>query len=140
MIGFLLDTNVVSDLRKTRPNPGLTGWVASVDERSLYLSVLTIAELRRGITIQTDAKKRRALETWVVSELIPRFSGQTLVFDLDVAQLWGRIEGQARLGTGKLPVIDSQLAATALHHGLTLVTNNEKDFSRTGVVIINPWT
>jgi predicted nucleic acid-binding protein len=117
MIGFLLDTNVVSDLRKIRANSGLIGWVASVDERSLFLSVLTIAELRIGITIQADAKKRRALETWVVSQLIPRFSGQILVFDLDVAQLWGRIEGQARLGAGKLPVIDSQLAATALHHG-----------------------
>jgi predicted nucleic acid-binding protein len=140
MIGFLLDINVVSDLRKIRPNPGLVAWVASVDEESLFLSVLTIAELRIGITIQADTKKRLALETWLVSELIPRFDGQVLVFDLDVAQLWGCIEGQARLGSGKLPVIDSQLAATALHHGLTLVTNNEKDFSRTGVVLLNPWT
>ncbi len=83
--------------------------------------------------------KRLALETWLVSELIPRFNGRILAFDIDVAQLWGRIEGRARLGAGKLPVIDSQIAATALHTGLTLVTNNERDFSRTGAVIVNPW-
>jgi toxin FitB len=138
--GFLLDTNVVSDLRKPRPNPGLAAWIASADERALFLSVLSIGELRIGITVQTDAKKRAALETWLVSDLISRFEGRILAFDLDVAQEWGRIEGRARLGSGKLPVVDSQLAATALHHGLTLVTNNEGDFSRTGASILNPWS
>jgi predicted nucleic acid-binding protein len=138
--GFLLDTNVVSDLRKPRPNPGLIAWIASVDEEKLFLSVLTIGELRIGITVQTDAKKRAALETWLVSDLITRFAGRILAFDLDVAQQWGRIEGRARLGSGKLPVIDSQLAATAIYHGMTLVTNNETDFSRSGASILNPWT
>jgi len=138
--GFLLDTNVVSDLRKPRPNPGLASWITSADEETLFLSVLSIGELRIGITVQTDAKKRAALETWFISDLIPRFQGRILAFDLDVAQEWGRIEGRARLSSGKLPVVDSQLAATALHHGLTLVTNNEGDFSRTGASILNPWT
>lgn len=140
MNGFLLDTNVVSDLRKPRPNVGLATWIASVEERALFVSVLTIGELRIGITVQTDTKKRAALETWLVSDLIARFDGRILAFDLDVAQQWGRIEGRARLGSGKLPVVDSQLAATALYHGLTLVTNNEGDFSRTGAPILNPWT
>ena len=140
MSGFLLDTNVVSDLRKPRPNPGLAAWIASAEELALYLSVLTIGELRIGITLQTDAKKRAALETWLISDLIRRFEGRILAFDLNVAQQWGRIEGRARLGSGKLPVVDSQLAATSLYHGLTLVTNNEADFSRTGVSILNPWT
>jgi len=138
--GFLLDTNVVSDLRKPRPNPGLASWITSADEETLFLSVLSIGELRIGITVQTDAKKRAALETWFISDLIPRFQGRILAFDLDVAQEWGRIEGRARLSSGKLPVVDSQLAATALHHGLTLVTNNEGHFSRTGASILNPWT
>jgi predicted nucleic acid-binding protein len=106
----------------------------------LYISVLTIGELRIGITLQTDAKKRAALETWLISGLIGRFAGRILAFDLDVAQQWGRIEGRARLGAGRLPVVDSQLAATALYHGLTLVTNNEADFSRSGASILNPWT
>jgi toxin FitB len=138
--GFLLDTNVVSDLRKPRPNSGLATWIASADERALFLSVLSVGELRIGITVQTDPQKRAALETWLVSDLISRFEGRILAFDLDVAQEWGRIEGRARLGSGKLPVVDGQLAATALHHGLTLVTNNEADFSRTGASVLNPWT
>ena len=140
MSGFLLDTNVVSDLRKPRPNRGLATWIASADEQSLFLSVLTIGELRTGITMLADDKKRAALETWLVSSLIGRFEGRILPLDIDVAQQWGRIEGSARLGSGKLPVVDSQLAATALYHGLTLVTNNEADFSRTGAPILNPWT
>jgi len=138
--GFLLDTNVVSDLRKPRPNVGLTAWIASADEQKLFLSVLTIGELRIGIAVQPDAKKRAALETWLISDMLSRFAGRILAFDLDVAQQWGRIEGRARLGSGKLPVVDSQLAATALFHGLTLVTNNEADFSRTGASVLNPWT
>lgn len=140
MSGFLLDTNVVSDLRKPRPNVGLTAWIASADEQKLFLSVLTIGELRIGIAVQSDAKKRAALETWLISDMLSRFAGRILAFDLDVAQQWGRIEGRARLGSGKLPVVDSQLAATALFHGLTLVTNNEADFSRTGASVLNPWT
>jgi len=138
--GFLLDANVVSDLRKPRPNPGLAAWITSADEQKLFLSVLSIGELRIGITIQSDPTKRAALETWLVSDLLGRFEGRILDFDLDVAQQWGRIEGRARLGSGKLPVVDSQLAATALHHGLTLVTHNEAAFSRTGVAVLNPWT
>ena len=140
MSGFLLDTNVVSDLRKPRPNVALTAWIASADEQKLFLSVLTIGELRIGIAVQSDAKKRAALETWLISDMLSRFAGRILAFDLDVAQQWGRIEGRARLGSGKLPVVDSQLAATALFHGLTLVTNNEADFSRTGASVLNPWT
>jgi predicted nucleic acid-binding protein len=126
--GFLLDTNVVSDLRKPRPNAGLAAWIASADEQKLFLSVLTIGELRIGITVQSDA------------DLLSRFQGRILPFDIDVAQQLGRVEGRARLGSGKLPVVDSQLAATALFHGLTLVTNNEADFSRTGAAILDPWT
>jgi predicted nucleic acid-binding protein len=126
--GFLLDTNVVSDLRKPRPNAGLAAWIASADEQKLFRSVLTIGELRIGITVQSDA------------DLLSRFQGRILPFDIDVAQQLGRVEGRARLGSGKLPVVDSQLAATALFHGLTLVTNNEADFSRTGAAILNPWT
>ncbi len=140
MSRFLLDTNVVSDLRKPRPNRGLLTWISSIDEFKLFLSVLTIGELRIGITMQADPKKRSALDVWLVSDLIPRFEGRMLSFDLDAAERWGRMEGQARLGSGKLPVIDSQLAATALRHDLTLVTNNESDFSRSGVAVLNPWT
>ena len=140
MSGFLLDTNVVSDLAKIQPNQGLLKWMDVVDETTLFLSVLTIGELRIGVTMQRDEKRRNALEMWLSSDLVPRFEGRILAFDLGVADVWGRMEGRARLGSGKLPVVDSLLAATAVHHGLTLVTNNETDFSRTGVAVVNPWT
>ncbi|MEO6990246.1 MAG: type II toxin-antitoxin system VapC family toxin [Candidatus Baltobacteraceae bacterium] len=140
MSGFLLDTNVMSDLRKPLPNAGLVTWLGAVDERELFLSVLSIGEIRIGITMQGMARKRVDLETWLVSDLIPRFAGRILPVDMEVAEHWGRTEGAARLGAGKLLVIDSLLAATAHHHNLTVVTNNEADFSRTGTTVINPWT
>ena len=140
MSGFLLDTNVVSDLRKARPNEGLVEWIDAVDESKLFLSVITIGELRIGIEMQQDKKKRADLETWLVSDLMERFEGRILPFDLSVAERWGRIEGRARSGSGKLPVVDSFTAATAIHHDLTLVTNNESDFARTGAAVLNPWS
>jgi len=90
--------------------------------------------------MQTDSRRRADLESWLVSELIPRFSGRVLAFDLAVAERWGRIEGRARMSSGKLPIVDSLVAATALHYDLTLVTNNEKDFARTGIAVMNPWS
>jgi len=138
--GFLLDTNVVSDLRKPRPNRGLVAWIDASDENKLFLSVITMGEIRVGIETQTNQKKRSDLETWLVSSLMVRFEGRILPFDLGVAERWGRIEGRARSGSGKLPIVDSFIAATALHHDLTLVTNNESDFARTGAAIVNPWS
>ncbi|MBV8725105.1 MAG: type II toxin-antitoxin system VapC family toxin [Candidatus Eremiobacteraeota bacterium] len=140
MTGFLLDTNVVSDLRKPRPNRGLVAWIDASDENKLFLSVITMGEIRVGIETQTNQKKRSDLETWLVSSLMVRFEGRILPFDLGVAERWGRIEGRARSGSGKLPIVDSFIAATALHHDLTLVTNNESDFARTGAAIVNPWS
>lgn len=140
MSGFLLDTNVVSDLRKPRPNSGLVEWIDATDESKLFLSVITVGELRIGIEMQQDKRKRGALETWLVSDLLERFAGRVLSFDIDVAERWGRVEGRARAGSGKLPAIDSLIAATALQHGLTLITQNESDFARTGVPILNPWS
>ena len=104
------------------------------------LSALTIGEIRIGIEMQADRRKRSDLEAWLVSQLIPRFAGRILSFDLGVAERWGRIEARARLGSGKLPVLDSLVAATALHYDLTVVSNNEADFSRTGATVLNPWT
>jgi predicted nucleic acid-binding protein len=140
MSGFLLDTNVVSDLRKPRPNSGLVEWIDATDESKLFLSVITVGELRIGIEMQQDKRKRGALETWLVSDLLERFAGRVLSLDIDVAERWGRLEGRARAGSGKLPAIDSLIAATALQHGLTLITQNESNFARTGVPILNPWS
>jgi predicted nucleic acid-binding protein len=138
--GFLLDTNVPSELRKRSPNAGLIQWLRRIDELKLYLSVLTIAEFRIGIEMERDKRKQGDLESWLVSDVMPRFSGRILPFDLSAAERWALIEGRARRASGKLPTVDAMLAATALDYGLTIVTRNETHFARTGVTVLNPWT
>lgn len=139
MSGFLLDTNIVSELVRAKPEPKVRQWVGSVDENLLYLSVLTLGEIRKGIATLADASRRVLLETWLDSDLVLRFADRILAVDRAVAERWGRLSAQA--GTkSPLPVIDGLLAATALHHNLTLVTRNTKDVIGTGVPIFNPWT
>ena len=136
MSGFLLDTNVISELVRPKPEPNVTRWIKSTDEELLYLSVLTIGEIRKGIVAVGDTSRRVLLETWLGSDLIVRFANRILWIDLQVGDRWGRLSAQAGL---IVPVIDGLLAATALHHNLTLVTRNTKDVARTGVPVFNPW-
>ncbi|MGH9793179.1 MAG: type II toxin-antitoxin system VapC family toxin [Candidatus Acidiferrales bacterium] len=137
MSGFLLDTNIISDLVRTRPEPKVAHWVAATDESLLHLSVLTLGEIRRGIALLRDALRRVALEAWLDSDLALRFAGRILPIDEAVADRWGHLT--ARAHPRPLPVIDALLAATALHHNLTLVTRNTKDVAATGVPVFNPW-
>lgn len=139
MSGFLLDTCVLSELRKPQPNAGLLDWVAAVDEGDLYLSVLTLAEIRSGIESKVRGRERAALETWLVSDLSSRFAGRILDFTSDVADRWGRLDGRERARGKRLPVVDAQIAATALQANLTVVTRNVRDFVRTGVPVLDPW-
>lgn len=139
MSGFLLDTCVLSELRKPQPNAGLLDWVAAVDEGDLYLSVLTLAEIRSGIESKVRGRERAALETWLVSDLSSRFAGRILDFTSDVADRWGRLDGRERARGKTLPVVDAQIAATALQANLTVVTRNVRDFVRTGVPVLDPW-
>jgi predicted nucleic acid-binding protein len=122
MSGFLLDTNVISELVKARPDPGVTQWIEATDEILLYLSVLTLGEIRKGISSLPDAKRRTALEAWLDRDLALRFSNRILAIDQAVADRWGRLAGSAAARRSPLPVIDGLLAATALHYDLTLVT------------------
>jgi toxin FitB len=136
--GFLLDTNIISELVRPRPAPEVRDWVAATDESLLFLSVLTLGEIRKGVTSLRDETRRAVLEVWLASDLALRFAGRILVIDEAVADRWGRLSAQ----TGPkrpLPVIGGLLAATALHHNLTLVTRNTKDVVATGVPMINPW-
>ena len=139
MSGFLLDTNVISELVRRRPEPKVQTWVAATDENLLYLSVLTIGEIRKGIASVKDASRRVTLETWLDSDLATRFAGRILAIDQAVADRWGRLAAQAT-PNAPLPVIDALLAATALNYDLTLVTRNTKDVAGTGVQLFNPWT
>ena len=137
MSGFLLDTNIVSELVRPRPEPKVTQWVATTDETLLYLSVLTFGEIRKGIGLLKDAARRVALETWLDSDVTLRFAGRILPIDGAIADRWGRLTAQ--LKPRSLPVIDGLLAATALQHNLTLVTRSTKDVAATGVPLFNPW-
>jgi predicted nucleic acid-binding protein len=134
--GLLLDTNIVSELRKgTRANPNLVAWYASVDGRSLWLSVLVLGEIRRGIETlrRRDGKSARALDRWA-ARLEREHGSRILAVDRSVAQEWGRLD--AAFG---LSPIDGLLAATARVHGLVLATRNTKHVVRTGVECLNPF-
>ena len=139
MSGFLLDTNVISELVKAKPEPKVTNWIDSVDENLLYLSVLTVGEIRKGITLLRDAPRRVALEAWLNSDLALRFAERILSIDRAVADRWGQLAADAAEARTPLPVIDGLLAATALHQNMTLVTRNTKDIVVTGVPVFNPW-
>jgi predicted nucleic acid-binding protein len=137
--GFLLDTNIVSELVKSKPEPRVTSWIDSTDETLLYLSVLTLGEIRKGIGLLRDASRRVVLEAWLDSDLISRFAERILPIDRAVANRWGRLTAEAAVAKSPLPVIDGLLAATALDQNLTLVTRNTKDIAVTGVPVFNPW-
>jgi toxin FitB len=135
--GFLIDTNVISELIKVTPAPKVAAWVDATDEQLFHLSVLTLGEIRRGIVLLPQSKRRTRLEAWLSGDLFMRFEGRILDIDQEIADRWGHLS-DARGAT--VPVIDGLLAATAIHHNLTLVTRNTKDMARTGVALFNPWS
>jgi toxin FitB len=137
--GFLLDTNIIFELVKRKPEPKVTTWIDSTDENLMYLSVLTLGEIRKGIALVRDAARRIVLEAWLDSDLILRFAERILPIDRAVADRWGRLAAAAATAKSMLPVIDGLLAATALDQNLTLVTRNTKDITVTGVPVFNPW-
>lgn len=135
-MSFLLDTNVLSELRKgPRADAGLTRWFESVDERSLFTSALVLGEIRQGIEglRRRDKRAARALDAWL-RELSDGYGDRVLPVDAAVADRWGYLNSPNRL-----PAVDGLLAATALVHGLTVVTRNADDFARSGVEVLNPF-
>lgn len=135
-MSYLLDTNVLSELRRKTPDAGVVAWFARRPASVLYLSVLTLGELRKGIEGVPEAERRMALTDWLETDLPLFFAGRILPIDRPVADRWGQLVAAA----GRpLPAIDSLLAATALHHGLQMVTRNSKDFTGLGLAVINPW-
>ena len=139
MSGFLLDTNIISELIKPKPEPRLVAWMEVTDERLLHLTVLTLGEIRKSIAAVTKPARRAQLESWLESDLRLRFSGRILPVDEEVAVRWGTVAGRAAARRATVPVIDGLLAATALHHNLTVVSRNTKDVAATGALVFNPW-
>ncbi len=139
-MSWLLDTNAISELSRERPDPGVIAWFQDSDEDSLYLSVAVVAELRSGIQRMPLGRKRRLHETWLVGTVLPRFDGRILTLDNDLAQLWGQCHAKLRAAGLTDIVMDALIGATALHHGLTLVTRNLGDFAPLGIPIVKPWS
>ncbi len=139
MSGFLLDTNCVSEMVSPRPERRVVEWMESTDERLLYLSVLTLGEIRKGVAALPQSRKRTNLESWLDIDLQVRFARKILPIDPGVADRWGLMVSEAKARGKSLPVIDSLLAATALHHNLTVVSRNISDFVLSKVPVLNPW-
>lgn len=135
MRGYLVDTNVLSELRRPAPSENVLGWVAATPAKLLFVSVLTMAELSRGAELlrRKDARSAIALDHWI-AEIRLDFAERILSVDQEIAECWARLSPQQ-----PLPVIDGLLAATASVHDLTVVTRNAGDFVRSGVRVLNPF-
>ncbi len=139
-MSFLLDTNVVSEWTKPRPNAGVMNWLATTDEDRVFLSVVTIAELRHGIERLATGRRRSRLDEWLRDELVLRFEGRVLPVGTRIAEAWGRLVAGLEAQGRPINAMDALLAATAEQHTLTLVTRNESDFEAAVKSILNPWT
>lgn len=138
-MSFLLDTNVISEGAKPRPDPAVMDWLASVDEEQLFLSIISLAELRHGVERLGAGRRKSALDLWLSEELPARFDRRLLVVDLTTADRWGRIVARADAAGRPIGAMDAFLAAVAEQHQLTLVTRNTSDFEEVGVRLFNPW-
>ena len=138
-MSFLLDTNVISEGAKPRPDPAVMDWLTSTNEEQLFLSIISLAELRYGIERLDDGRRKSALDLWLSEELPARFDGRLLMVDVGTTDRWGRIVARAESKGRPIGAMDAFLAAAAEQHGLTLVTRNTSDFVEIGVRLFNPW-
>ena len=138
-MSLLLDTNVLSEVQRPAPSAKVLAWLDTIDEDRAFISVASIAELRRGVALLEDGRRRTALAAWLAHDLPERFAGRVLPIDHAVAECWGDLMAQSRRSGVALSVMDGFFAATALVNNLTLVTRNVKDFVAFGVLLLNPW-
>lgn len=136
---FLLDTTAISEPTRPRPSDGVTRFLDREPTAFLYTSVVVLGELRRGAVMRSDPSHATRLSNWIEQIVVPAFGGRVLDVTPEVADRWGRIRGAAAQRGEALPPIDALIAATALVHGLTVVTRNEAGFLRCGVPVRNPW-
>lgn len=138
-MNLLLDTNVLSEVQRPVPSPKVVAWLDAIDEDRAFISVASIAELRRDIALLEDGRRRTALAAWLAHDLPARFAERVLPIDQTVAERWGDLMAQSRRSGVALSVMDGFFAATALVNDLMLVTRNVKDFAAFGVALLNPW-
>jgi predicted nucleic acid-binding protein len=138
-MSFLLDTNIISEGARPRPDPGVMDWLASMDEEEMFLSVVSLAELRHGIERMDRGARKAGLDMWLTGQLAPRFEGRLLAVDTGTADHWGRIVARSQNAGRPIGAMDAFIAAHAEQHDLTLVTRNVSDFEATGIRLFNPW-
>ena len=135
----LLDTCVISEFIARQPNPKVVAFLDSLDADDVYLSVITIGELIKGIEKLPDSRRKAALSTWLQEDVLTRFHGKILPLDTDVIVEWGMLTARAELAGKPIPAIDSLIAATVLSNKMTLVTRNVRDFEAAKIEIFDPW-
>ena len=136
---FLLDTCAISELAKSTPDRGVLAWFAQQDELSLYLSTLSLGELKRGVEKLAAGKRKTFLQKWLTENVIQRFGDRVLSLDAAVCLRSGELQAQLEKQGKPMPAIDGLISATALQHQLTVVTRNAKDMEASGAALLNPW-
>ena len=139
MSGHLVDTNVLSELTRERPDPQVVTFLSKLDKDGTFLSVMTIGEIAKGIAGLALSQRRTVLQGWLDRDLRSWFAGRILSVTEEVAELWGRLAANSKQRGTPLAVVDGLIAATALHHSHILVTRNVKDFEQAGVQVLNPF-
>lgn len=139
MNGFLFDTNIPSELTRVHVNAKVQAWVREQDDATLYLSAISVGELRKGIEILPEGQRRERLRVWLDNELLPLFEDRVLPITQAVAERWGVLSAQRKMAGRPLGMADGLIAATAAEHELTVVTRNVRDFQELGVAVLNPW-
>jgi toxin FitB len=138
-VNFLLDTNVISEWLKPRPDRGVVEWLAAVDEDRVFISVVTISEIRYGIECMAVGARRNQIEGWLTNDLPTRFEERILAIDATIADAWGKIMSRGRAAGRPVEPMDAFIAATVETRGLTLVTRNISDFEIVGIPTLSPW-
>jgi predicted nucleic acid-binding protein len=138
-VRYLLDTCVISEFQKPRPAAAVRDWLETREESELYLSVLTLGEIQKGISQLPEGRKRTALQSWLDGDLRDRFQNRIVPISEDVAARWGRIAGESQRRGAPTPVIDALIAATAMTIDATIVTRDDSHISRAGARTLNPW-
>ncbi|AZV18563.1 MULTISPECIES: type II toxin-antitoxin system VapC family toxin [unclassified Mesorhizobium] len=137
---LLLDTNVLSEVTRPAPDARVLNWLDRLDEDRSFISVVSIAEIRRGVALMDEGRKREALAEWLARDLPQRFEQRVLPVDEPVALAWGDLMGLAKRSGRGLSSMDGLIAATAIAQELTLATRNTKDFEGFGIELFDPWT
>ena len=138
-MNYLLDTCVVSELIKAKSDENVTNWIEQTEEQQLYLSVLTLGEIEKGIAKLPLSLRKSNLKTWLEQDLILRFENRILNLTPEIARYWGNLQGELEKQGKAMAIVDGLIATTALTHDFILVTRNVRDVERSGVSILNPW-